>query len=308
VVRNWAISGTGAAVLVACWLSGPVSAADGNVAEPFRVGLVAYGDEGAAVEGLSAIKAAFSNALSMPVEVLVARDYAALIQSHLDGRLDYAIYTAPAYAAATIRCACLRPIAAPVGVDGSFGLRSVLVVRRPAEDGAPPSIAVGPQDSLATRLAPLASWPGAADAAGAGRLVPTETAGEAEAMFLGGAVDGYFGWVPAPPDPDDLSLSGGSIDRLAAAGLDASGFEIAWRSPLLRYGPHAVRDTLPQEQVDALARLLAGMVGDPDLNYYLERRHGGGFAAATHEDYLPVIEALGALGQALPTGNAVSGD
>lgn len=262
------------------------------------------GGEGAAVEGLSAIKTAFSNALLMPVEVLVARDYPALIESHLDGRIDYAIYTAPAYAAASIRCACLRPVAAPVGIDGSFGFRSVLIVRPSESDAAPKSIAVGPDDSLATRLAPLASWPGAVDALEAGGFVPTESAGEAEAMFLSGAVDAYFGWVPAAPEPGGGSLSGGSIDRLASAGVDASAFKITWHSAPLRYGPHAVRNTLPQEQVEALQRLLTGVVADPGLNYYLERHHGGGFAAAAQEDYLPVIEALGAVGKAMPANSA----
>ncbi len=296
----WTISGAGAALLGAFGLSGVASAADGDAATPFRVGLVAHDGEGPAIEGLSAIKAAFSSALSMPVEVLVARDYAALIESHLDGRIDYAVYTAPAYAAASIRCACMRPVAAPIGIDGSFGLRSVLIVRGSAGGDAPTAIAVGPDDSLATRLAPMAFWPGAANALGAGGLVPTGTAGEAEAMFMDGAVDAYFGWVPARPGGEDEPLSGGSIERLAAAGVDASGFDIEWRSVLLRYGPHAVRDTLPQAQVEALQRLLSGVVADPDLNYYLERRHGGGFAAATQQDYLPVIEALGAVGQVIP--------
>lgn len=299
MVRNWAISGTGAAVLVACWLSGAAVAAEEQpAASPFRIGLVARDGEGPAVEGLSAIKAAFSDALSMPVEVLVARDYAALVESHLDGRVDYAIYTATAYAAASIRCGCLRPVAAPVGIDGSFGLRSVLIVRRRDGGGVPQIIAVGPDDSLATRLVPLASWPDAAQAAAS--LVSVDTAGEAEALFLEGGIDGYFGWVPSRPGADDASPYGGSLDRLAAAGLDPGEFDVTWRSGLLRYGPHAVRDTLPQEQVAALARLLAGVVADPDLNYYLERRHGGGFAAATHADYAPVIEALGALGKPVP--------
>lgn len=301
MVRDWAISGAGAAVLVACWLSGAaVAAEDEPVASPFRIGLVARDGEGPAVEGLSAIKAAFSDALSMPVEVLVARDYAALVESHLDGRIDYAIYTSTAYAAASVRCGCLRPIAAPVGIDGSFGLRSVLILRRRDGGGAPESIAVGPEDSLATRLAPMASWPDVAQAVAAASLVATGTAGEAEALFLDGVVGGYFGWVPARPGADDAPPAGGSVVRLAAVGLEPGEFEVAWRSDLLRYGPHAVRDTLPQEQVAALARLLAGVVADPDLNYYLERRHGGGFAAATHADYVPVIEALGALDRPVP--------
>lgn len=279
------------AVALAAALSVAPAAAD---PELFRIGMVAP-DGGPAVEGLSTIKRAFSRALGMPVEVFVARDFAALMEAQIGGRLDYAIYSATAYAAASTRCGCIRPVAAPVDVDGAVGLRSVLIVRPGAKAAR---IAVGAADSLASRLAPLASWPGAAAAVEEERLVEAGGAGAAEAMFLDGAVDGFFGWVTVSADgPDGAGETiGGSLARLRAAGLGPADYEIAWRSAPLRYGPHAVRADMSEERVDRLARLLTGAAGDlPELVAHLGRHHGGGFARADHGDYAAAIAALAAL-------------
>src|SRR5690606_30714563 len=118
--------------------------------EAFRIGLVASPGEEAGIEGLAEIKAAYAAALGQPVEVMVARDYAALADAHIEGRIDYAVYSAPAFAAAERRCLCLRPVAAPVDAGGATGLRSVLIVRT-GGPGAAGRLAVGPADSLTMR-------------------------------------------------------------------------------------------------------------------------------------------------------------
>src|SRR5690606_12458639 len=89
-------------------------AAPAPAEQAFRIGLVAQPGEEARVADLSALKAAYSRALGMPVEVMVARDYARLAEAHIAGRIDYAVYSAQAYAAAALRCGCVTPVAAPV--------------------------------------------------------------------------------------------------------------------------------------------------------------------------------------------------
>lgn len=281
-----------AASLAAAMLLAGAAAAQ----ETFRIGLVALPGEEAGVEGLAEIKAAYAAALGLPVEVMVARDYAALAEAHIAGRVDYAVYSAPAFAAAFRRCGCLRPVAAPVDADGAVGLRSVLVVRSrgAGEDGR---LAVGPADSLATRLAPLAASQAARRAASAGRLVEAASAAEAEALFLDGKVDGFFGWEPVGQSAPGEARPGGSPARLAAAGLDAASYGIAWRSEVLRYGPHAVHVDMPAERVERLARLLERTGGDRRLMRPALRGHGGGFAAVSQDDYRAVAEALDALGE-----------
>lgn len=245
--------------------------------QPFRVGMVSPPGE-----NFSRIERAFAAALGMRVEIVVVPGYAELIEAQIGRRIDYALYSAPAYAAAAIRCECLRPLAAPLAADGAAGLRSVLIVRRRTDAlrGAPLRVAVGPGDSLATRLAPLALWEGAAAARAQGLLVEAASAGEAEAMFLRGEVDGFFGWVPARGNDDDPASAGGSMARLRAAGLDRGDYEAGWLSPLLPHGPHAVRDDMPEERVAAILSALL---------------RGGGFATVSADDYAATVRALRAL-------------
>lgn len=261
--------------------------------EAFRIGLVALPGEGAGVEGLAGIKAAYAAALGVPVEVMVARDYAALAEAQIAGRIDYAAYSAPAFAAAVLRCGCVVPVAAPVDADGAVGLRSVLIVRGDFEGGG--RLAVGPADSLATRLVPLAASAEARAAAASGRLVEAASALEAETLFVTGAVDGFFGWEPAGRD-DEAGPPGGAPARLAARGLAPSAWRVAWRSATLRYGPHAVRGDTPPERIEKLVGLLEGAApGEAGPGRQIMRGHDR-FAAVSPADYRAVLDALAALG------------
>lgn len=275
-------------------------AAEEQNAANFRIGMISAEDDTPAVEGLSSIRSAFSQALGMPVEIFAARDYEALINAQIGGRVDYAIYSAAAYAAASLRCDCLRPVVAPVSAQGAIGVRSVLIVRPGAGEAA--RIAIGPADSLTGRLAPLASWPAAADMAARGGLVAVGSSSEAETMFLQGTVDGFFGWVPAFPG-EDGALLGGTLARLGAAGLGPADFTTAWTSPILLYGPHAVHADMPVERMAQLQRLLIRVgADDPQLRVYLKNYLGGGFVAAAQEDYAAVIEAIAAIAADTPSG------
>ena len=92
----------------------------------FRIGLIAEPGGGQGVTGLAALKQAYAQALGIPVEIFVARDYAALIDAQATARVDYAVYSTTAYATAALLCACVEPIAAPVGEDGATGIRQSL--------------------------------------------------------------------------------------------------------------------------------------------------------------------------------------
>ena len=74
-------------------------------------------------------------------------------------------------------------------------------------------------------------------------LVRAESAAAAEAMLVDGSVDAIFGWAPEPGKAGPEG-SGGTLDRLIAAGLDRRSLKAVWRSQPLRYGPHALRQGL----------------------------------------------------------------
>ncbi|MBN9551186.1 MAG: PhnD/SsuA/transferrin family substrate-binding protein, partial [Alphaproteobacteria bacterium] len=172
----------------------------------FRIGIVAEPGGGNTVPGLSRLTDAYADALGMKVEFVVARDYAALIEAQASGRVQYAVYSALAYATASERCGCVEPLVAPVDADGAVGIRSFLVTR----DGRLPDIAamashriaIAPADNVGGALLPLAalSAEGVKIAQDSPFLARAASATAAETMLSGGEADGLFGWEPADAD------------------------------------------------------------------------------------------------------------
>lgn len=267
-----------------------------GAAGTFRIGMVAPQPGSAAVIGAERIRAAFSGALAMPVELVVARDYAALVEAQAARHVHYAVYSATAYAAAWLRCECVQPVAAPVSADGSGAVESVLILAAGAsaapDDPAGGRVALGPAHSLTAGLLPLL-LPQLAAVPQELRVAAASQA-EAEGLLARGEVEAMFGWSPAGGGEE--AGARGTLARLGAASSGQAGWQVAWRSAPVRHGPHAVRRDVGEE---ALLRLRAFLVGlheaDPGLYHLLERHHGGGFAPAAHEDYAPAIEALGRL-------------
>ncbi|MER9415972.1 PhnD/SsuA/transferrin family substrate-binding protein [Mesorhizobium sp. M0306] len=262
-----------------------------DVIGTFRIGIVAEPGAGNTVPGLALLTDAYTKALGMKVEFVVARDYAALIEAQANARIEYAIYSASAYATVSERCGCVEPLAAPLDSDGASGIRSVLLAR----DGRVPDltamaahrVVMAPSDSVGALL-PLAGL--AADgvkvAEDAPFLTHANSAAAAEAMLVDGVADAIFGWMPAVADglPNP---PGGTVARLEAAGFSKSALQVVWTSGLLRYGPHAVRSDLDPEAKRRLTVFLTNLRSTaPDIYDLLEQRHSGGFAVAGPRDYV----------------------
>jgi phosphonate transport system substrate-binding protein len=265
----------------------------------FRVGIVAEPGGGNTVPGLALLTDAYTKALGMKVEFVVARDYQALIEAQANGRIEYAVYSATAYATASERCGCVEPLVAPVDADGAIGIRSVLVTR----DGKVPDlaamtihrIAMAPADSVGGSLLPLAGL----TAAGAGinedspYLLHAASAAAAEAMLIDGQADAVFGWVTAMADDHPPAMFDGqsaapigTLARLEAAGLPETALKVVWTSGLLRYGPHAVRSDLDPQAKRRLTVFLTNLRSmTPDVYDLLEATHSGGFTVASQKDY-----------------------
>lgn len=223
----------------------------------FRIGIVAEPNGGNTVPGLAQLTQAFTNALGMKVEFVVARDYASLIEAQANARIEYAIYSATAYATAQQRCACVEPLVAPVDSDGAAGIRSVLLTR----DGKLPGLAdmethrivMPPPDSVGGSFLPLAGL--AAEhvkvAEDAPFLIHADSASAAEMILVDGKADAMFGWVRAAADGQP-QLSGGTRARLEAAGLSASALQVVWISgPAEIRSPHRAQRSRPGSQAAA---------------------------------------------------------
>jgi phosphonate transport system substrate-binding protein len=264
----------------------------------FRIGIVAEPGSGNGIAGLATLNDAFAKALGMKVEFLVARSYPALIDAQVSARIDYAVYSAAAYAAAYERCGCIEPLVAPSDESGALGIRSILVTKdgrlASASDLAGRRIALLPPDSMAGHQLPLASFsPNGRRLSGEENFfITAQSAEAAEAMLVEGSVDALFGWEPGGPAAS-AQIAGGTLQRLVDAGVDPEALSVVWRSDLLRYGPHAVSTRLDPEPRERLAAFLIGLrQSDPVLYETLESRHLGGFAAASSADYAAALEII----------------
>lgn len=266
----------GAALAVFLW-------AQSGAAQPesaqsiLRIGMVAQPPAGNLVDGAMLIEQAFSDATGLPTQIFVARDYAALIDAQARGHIDYGIFSATAYATARRVCGCVEAIAAPIGTDGSTGMRAVLIHRRDATGTGPIAVVSGDATGW---LASAEPGPGPETA---GRMVAVATASDAENMLVSREADGMIGWVPVRPG---TTPEGGTLSRLVEAGIPAEELLVHWQSEPLRYGPHAVRADMPAETRAALVRFLAGLHDtQPDVLQHLEPMRQGGFVRVSDADY-----------------------
>ncbi|MDN2578897.1 PhnD/SsuA/transferrin family substrate-binding protein [Aquibium sp. ELW1220] len=264
----------GAALVLLLWAQSG-TAQTGDALSILRIGMVAQPPAGNLVDGAVLIEKVFSDATGLPTQIFVARDYAALIDAQSRGRIDYGVFSATAYATARRVCSCLEAIVAPIGTDGSTGMRAVLIRRK--DGNGTGGIAVVPGDATGW-LASVEPGPETA-----GRLVEAATATDAENMLASGEADGMIGWVPFRPG---TAPEGGTLSRLAAAGVPEENLLVNWQSEPLRYGPHAVRADMPAETRAALVRFLTGLHdARPDVLQHLEPMRQGGFVRVSDDDY-----------------------
>jgi phosphonate transport system substrate-binding protein len=255
-------------------LTAPAVAAESP--KPFRIGLLSEPGADRGIAGLDRLKHVFTMGLGQPVEIMVAKDYAALIEGQASGRLDYAVYSAMAYAVAWRHCKCVEPIVAPVSAKGDTGIAATLFTRT----GDIPEEAVVTSGSTAIAGLLHAAHPG---------IVLTEMPGEeAEAMFAQGRADALLGWMPAG---SGNRPEGGTLSRLQALGMPEPA--IAWQSATLPNGAHALRSDVPGR---TRARLLAVLVGlheaEPAVYQAMERSLSGGFRPVRQDDYQPALDLL----------------
>lgn len=292
---------------------GPARAETSGANGTFRIGILAEPGAGNTVPGLSQLTRAFSMALGQKVEFLVAPDYTTLIEAQVAGRIEYAVYSAIAYAVIDEKCGCVEPLVAPTDADGAVGVRSVLVTR----DGKLPSlaampshrVAVAPPQNLAGWQLPraeLAGTPSALSEA-APFLERAETASAAEAMLAEGRADAVFGWAPTGVASAE-TISGGTVARLIEAGVPEANLKVIWKSGLLRYGPHVVSRNLDPETKRRLGVFLTNLKGQsPQIYDLLEPKHSGGFVAVGREDYAVARSILGTVSTPEPAADQGQG-
>jgi phosphonate transport system substrate-binding protein len=234
--------------------------------------------------------------LGVDVQIVPALDYATLIRGQVNGSLHAAFLSATAFAAASAACGgCVEPLVLPTAPDGGEGYHSVLLVRpgspiRGVADLAGRRLAVSAADSVAGRLLPLSLFAQEGVTERDLVIVERHSPEAAVAALLAGEADAALAWSTLRGDAA-AGYGDGVLTQMVAAGtLAMSNVVIAWRSPLIPYGPLSVQADLPDE---LKAALTAAMVGvreeDPAAFTAIERSLGGGFRAADAALFEPLL-------------------
>jgi phosphonate transport system substrate-binding protein len=237
----------------------------------------------------------------MPVELVPIPTYTALIDAQATDRIQYAIHTATSYAMAAASCRCVEPIAMPTAFDGARGFHAILV----AHSGGPVAtlaaargtrLAVTGEDSVAGRLVPMTflARDGIDPASYFSTIVQAADPVAAITALFTGQADVAVGWSSLTGE-QAAGYDFGVLSRMVGDGLvSMDQLRTIWSSPLIPFGPHAVRNDVPDDVKSTMVNALTEMAGSsPDALDAVDRTTfgGGGFVAVAPDDYA-VIDAL----------------
>ncbi|MFZ1815546.1 MAG: PhnD/SsuA/transferrin family substrate-binding protein [Rhizobiaceae bacterium] len=277
-----------AALALSCSLVGPSRAQTDwrNELGTFRVGIVANADSDRAAIRAEPFRLALEEGLGMPVEIYVARDYAALAAAASQQRIEYAVLSALAYAIAWKNCECIEGMAVPRAADGSNAFREILI----GHAGGPSSIAniaaarIGLIDSVAAggieiALAELAA--SGTDLKDKRQEMLAKPDGESLLRALAEReVDAIFGWSSQLSAPQSADAPG-TFQRMGILEMNPADYKIIWQSSPVPYRVHAVSIKLAAEAKTIIRSLLTAMFNtDPVAYDAIEPVLGGGFDPA----------------------------
>ncbi|MCB1499474.1 MAG: phosphate/phosphite/phosphonate ABC transporter substrate-binding protein [Bauldia sp.] len=284
-------------------LSAPSARADWrDDMKVLRVGVLGGSDVAYRLASLEPFRVYLQDKTGIPVEIVPAASYDALITAQIEDRIDYAVYSATAYAKALVSCDCVEAFAAPVAADGALGFYSVLIAR--AGDNVPDlagakgrRLGLGPADSVAGTIVPLHSFAAADIDPDTYFLSVTEypTPEVAVTALLRGEVDLAAGWSSVTGSAS-LGYTFGTLNRMVSDGtLSMNQVRLVWQSPLIPFGPHAIRTDLPAEFKAILSGALLSMAReDTEALDAIDRLGfgGGGFATPDASLYAVVVSLV----------------
>lgn len=265
----------------------------------FRVGVVAKGNLDDTYAKIEPFRLAIAEALGLNVEIFIARNYRTLINAHVAARIEYAIYSASAYASAWKNCECVEPIVIPKSYDGAESYKSVII----SSDNGPKNLT----DLAGSKMTGLSksSFAGHKFAVfeleSKGISLPEKidfsSSGEdAISKFVSGKYDTIIGWSSLSGDPGE-GYSSGTLKHVAELnGGKSIPFKIIWESSAIPHRPHVVRKNLAGEAKILLRDTLSAMFDSDPIAYdSIEPVFGGGFVVARHGQFLPIIEYVNSL-------------
>ncbi len=288
-------------------LASAASAAWRDDITALRVGVLGAGEAAYRVAVLEPFRVYLQDKTGLPVEIVPVATYDTLIDAQIAGEIDYAIYSATAFATAVVKCDCVEAFAAPIAQDGALGFHAVLVARAGdgieglAEAGGK-RLGLGPADSVSGNLVPRHALTAEGIDPASHSLSITEYPSPEAAVtgLLEGQVDLATAWS-SMTGREATGYTFGTFTRMVAAGtLSMDRIRIVWESSLIPFGPHAIRSNLPPELKRILSGALLSMASeDIEALDAVDRLGfgGGGFASPDASLYASVVALV------TPAGN-----
>ncbi len=263
----------------------------------FRIGVVGGSDPSSVLAKLEPFRLALEEKLGVSVNVLPSPNLRSLMRSHIEGRNEYAIVSASAYAAGWAKCECIEPLVAAKSSDGSSGIHSIIVTRKGNGITAPKDllgkkiITLGANSTLGYSFPIHQLQLNKIDLLSGGtQLEFPETGEEALRLFASGEGDALFGWSSKMGDPD-IGYSRGVLNQLA--GLLPNGLgstEVIWTSSKVPHRVHSIRKSLAGEPKRLLKEVLSTLFEkDPIAFDAIEPEFGGGFEIISQSDFRDLV-------------------
>lgn len=285
----------------------PASAAWREDIGTLRVGVAAGDDARGTVRRMELFRESLADKLDLPVEIVPFGDLLTLSDAQASGRIEYAIHSALSYATTSAVCNCVEPLAVPTFSGGAKSLRVIAIVSGNSTGNVSGGImATGP--GAKAKLGVIGSPASNVHLDFARALL--EQAGELPAAFADGAVvafddasaaanalasneiGGILGWSTLTGALAD-GYSHGTLRSLVQTGaLPVGQLELAWQSPEIMLGPHAIRRNLPAELKGLLQGHLLALEGSTPAAYdSVSPDLAGGFRPVQPSDY-SVVKGL----------------
>jgi phosphonate transport system substrate-binding protein len=268
-----------------------------------RMGLLGGENDADRLARVDGYKKLLEDTFKVEIKLLVAADYAGVIQAFAAKQVDVAYMSPAAYAAAWIESqGDVRPLVVTQEADGSTSYVSVLYTRSDSgitslQDMKGHSLAWADPNSASGYLIPRAEFRSMGIDPEPGKYFGnTGFAGgheQAVVAVLNHQYDAGVTWTSGIGDPAQGYTRGNLRLMVDKKMLAMSDIRIIWKSRPILNGPLTVRKSTPDSfQADMLAFHLAMPVAYPDIYHSVDMGSGKGWVPVQHADFQPFIDML----------------
>lgn len=268
-----------------------------------RMGLLGGENDADRLARVDTYKKLLETTFQVPIKLMVAADYAGVIQAFAARQLEVAYMSPAAYAAAWIESqGDVRPLVVTQEQDGSTSYVSVMYTRTDSgimslADMKGHSLAWADPNSASGYLLPRAEFRAMGIDPESGKYFSrTGFAGGHEqgvVAVLNKQYDAGMTWTSGVGDVADGYSRGALRMMVDKKMLAMNQLRIIWTSRPILNGPLTVRKDTPEAfQQDMLDFHLALPTAHPDIYHSVDMGNGKGWVPVQHADFQPFIDML----------------